>query len=317
MAQNPMQRKMTNSFLLGMFITLLIAAIIVGLLLVRINKLSDEKTALEEAQQVATKTVYVAKDTIAEGATAYGTSDTNGDAIELIQQKQVTTDIAQDSLLTSDMLVTVNEQTGEETVNVMKAKFEIPAGTIITKNMLENAGVDDSERLMEYNMISLPSQLLEGTYIDIRLLLPNGEDFVVVSKKYVEQVSYTTVWLKMSEDEIEALSNAIIESYIIDGAKLYATTYSSPESQTASKCTYVPNEHVRAILENMLADGELKNTLKNSWNTFMASGYRTVIDNYINSYEDEDVADRVTEGVEEEVTELQSARDTFLENEGY
>ena len=146
MAQNPMQRKMTNSFLLGMFITLLIAAIIVGLLLVRINKLSDEKTALEEAQQVATKTVYVAKDTIAEGATAYGTSDTNGDAIELIQQKQVTTDIAQDSLLTSDMLVTVNEQTGEETVNVMKAKFEIPAGTIITKNMLENAGVDDSER---------------------------------------------------------------------------------------------------------------------------------------------------------------------------
>ena len=43
MAQNPMQRKMTNSFLLGMFITLLIAAIIVGLLLFRINKLNTQK----------------------------------------------------------------------------------------------------------------------------------------------------------------------------------------------------------------------------------------------------------------------------------
>ena len=317
MAQNPMQRKMTNSFLLGMFITLLIAAIIVGFLLFQINKLNDEKAALEESQTVATKMVYVATDTIPEGEIAYGTSDESGDSIQLIAQQMAVTTIPDDKLLTSDMLETYDEATGETTVNVMRARFEIAAGTVITADMLEDAGVDDSERLMEYNMISLPSQLLEGTYIDIRLLLPNGEDFVVVSKKYVEQVSYTTVWLNMSEYEIETLSNAIIESYIIDGAKLYATTYSAPASQVASDCTYVPNSNVRTILENMLEDGELKTTIINSWTTFMNSRYRDVIEGYINNYESEEVTERVTEGVEEEVTEMQNARDTFLEDMGY
>ena len=229
----------------------------------------------------------------------------------------VTTDIAQDQLLTSEDLETYNEQTGETTVNVMAAKFEIAPGTVITKNMLENTGIDDSERLMEYNMIALPSQLLEGTYVDIRLLLPNGEDFVVVSKKYVEQVSYTTIWIKLSEHEIETLSNAIIESYIIDGAKLYATTYSSPESQSASKCTYVPRGNVQVIIKKMLDDGALASELESTWKKYTDDSYRTVLDQYIGEYDAEERSERVTEGVEEELTEMQSARDTFLENEGY
>lgn len=317
MAQNPMQRKMTNSFLLGMFITLLIAAIVVVLLLVNMNKIKKENEELKSAQAVVTKTVYVASEAIPEGDIAYGTSEENGDPIQRITTQTVTTNITEEQLLTQSDLETYDETTGVATVNIMRAKFDIAPGTIITKNMLSNDDVDDSERLMEYNMISLPSQLLEGSYIDVRLLLPNGEDFVVVSKKYVEQVSYTTVWLKMAEHEIETLSNAIIESYIIDGAKLYATTYSAPASQVASDCTYVPNRNVRTILEKMVKDGELNNLLKNSWSTFMSSGYRDVIEAYIGNYDSEEVSERVTEGVEEEVTEMQSARDTFLESMGY
>ena len=317
MAQNPMQRKMTNSFLLGMFITLLIAAIVVVLLLVNMNKIKQENEELKSAQVEVTKLVYVATDTIPEGNIAYGTSEETGEPVELIAQQTVSTTLPEDKLLTSDDLMITDQNTGEQTVKVLRAKFEITPGTIITKDMLEDASVDDSERLMEYNMISLPSQLLEGTYIDIRLLLPNGEDFVVVSKKYVEQVSYTTIWVKMSEHEIETLSNAIIESYIIDGAKLYATTYSAPASQVASDCTYVPNRNVRTILEKMVKDGELNNLLKNSWSTFMSSGYRDVIEAYVGNYDSDEVSERVTEGVEEEVTEMQSARDTFLESMGY
>ena len=117
MAQNPMQRKMTNSFLLGMFITLLIAAIIVGLLLFRINKLNTEKETLESSQVKATKTVYVASETIAEGDIAYGASNENGSSGAKIEQRMVTTDIAQDQLLTSEDLETYNEQTGEHQRN--------------------------------------------------------------------------------------------------------------------------------------------------------------------------------------------------------
>ena len=38
-------------------------------------------------------------------------------------------------------------------------------------------------RTQEYNMITLLSQLQTGDFVDIRLRLPSGQDYIVVSKK--------------------------------------------------------------------------------------------------------------------------------------
>ena len=43
----------------------------------------------------------------------------------------------------------------------------------------------DDLRKQEYNMLVLPSQLATGEYIDIRLALPTGQDYVVLGKKKV------------------------------------------------------------------------------------------------------------------------------------
>ena len=45
---------------------------------------------------------------------------------------------------------------------------------MINKNT-ENTTAD--LRTQEYNMIALPTTLAEGDYIDIRLTLPNGQDY--------------------------------------------------------------------------------------------------------------------------------------------
>lgn len=312
MAQNPMQRKMTNAFLLGMLITLLIAALAVGLLLLNMNKIKKEKEKLESNQKATTRTVYVATTTIPEGTVAYGASDEQGNAQTLIEKRTVAT-LMKDNLLDASDLEEYNESTGETKVNTLKAKFDITSGTVLTKEMFSKDGVDSSERLMEYNMISLPSQLVENTYIDVRILLPSGEDFVVVSKKYIEQASNTTIWMKMSEAEIEVLSNAIIESYIIDGAKLYATTYTSPASQTASKCTYVPTTKVQEILKAMV-DGAKGNELAAMWKNY--GGVRGRLEKYLQSYDSDEQKEKTAEGVENEKTELQTARDTFLDGTG-
>ena len=55
MASNPMQRQARNSFLLGMVLTLIIAAIIVALMFMQIKKLNEKI----KADQAATKSVYV------------------------------------------------------------------------------------------------------------------------------------------------------------------------------------------------------------------------------------------------------------------
>ena len=63
MAVNPMQRKARQSFILGMFVMLVIAAIVVALLFMQIMKLKDAETATA----AASKTVSVLKSDIKSG----------------------------------------------------------------------------------------------------------------------------------------------------------------------------------------------------------------------------------------------------------
>ena len=43
MAMNPMQKKARTSFLLGMFLTLIITGIVIGLLILQISKMKEER----------------------------------------------------------------------------------------------------------------------------------------------------------------------------------------------------------------------------------------------------------------------------------
>lgn len=93
-------------------------------------------------------------------------------------------------------------------------------------------------------MILLPSQLKNNSYIDVRLSLATGQDFIVLSKKKVLGTNATTVWLQLNELEINLMNNAIVESYIIQGAKLYAAPYVEAGMQKKSIPTYVASSQV-------------------------------------------------------------------------
>ena len=47
---NPIQRRAKNSFLLGFLLALIIMAVVVGLLIYKITKVTEEKEALEAKQ---------------------------------------------------------------------------------------------------------------------------------------------------------------------------------------------------------------------------------------------------------------------------
>lgn len=138
------------------------------------------------------------------------------------------------------------------------AKIDMKANTIITPNYVvqTDAVVTDDVRRQEYNMVVLPADLLTDDYIDIRLMLPSGQDFIVISKAQVEipqngDGTYVpdTIWINLREDEILALSSAIVEAYGIQGAKLYATKYPEPGMQNAAAPTYTPNASVTAQID--------------------------------------------------------------------
>lgn len=118
-----------------------------------------------------------------------------------------------------------------------KLKSATSARTIISDALFlqdsDNLSVDLRSR--EFNMISLPSNLVEGDYIDIRILFPTGEDYLVVAGKEVvgtgANADSNSIFLELNEEEIVRVSSAIIESYISDGINVYATKYINPDEQ--------------------------------------------------------------------------------------
>ena len=110
--------------------------------------------------------------------------------------------------------------------------------TIVTESMLMDE-VDIhpelSERLQEFNMLLLPSDLNQGDYVDIRITFPSGENYVVVAGKEVKKLGTTvdsnTIFLQLDEEEIVRTTAAILESYMSDGIKVYVTKYVEPSAQ--------------------------------------------------------------------------------------
>ena len=120
------------------------------------------------------------------------------------------------------------------------AKVNMNKNTLITTDLITKSDnlVQDDVRKQEYNMLVLPTDLSTGDYIDVRAMFPNGQDFIVVSKKEVEipQIdnvdSEDTIWINLSEDEILHMSCAIVDVAQVKGAKIYATKYLFRNRQT-------------------------------------------------------------------------------------
>lgn len=198
----------------------------------------------------------------------------------------------------------------------MVMKVSVPANSIVTKDMLSEVDdqTTDDQRIQEYNMIILPSELKNGDYVDIRVRFPKGEDYIVVAKKKILQCTTDTIWIKLSEEEILSLGNAIVESYTAEGTKLYATTYSEPGMQAAATPTYAVSEEVLSLINtDPNIRTEAREGLWQRYNEQRQSEQRVGhINSALSAYE-EDRSASVESGIEEEVTSLQTARESFVE----
>ena len=114
-----------------------------------------------------------------------------------------------------------------------RLKLNAKANTIVTSAMFfeEDKAPTYDLRLQEFNMITLPSDLVDNDYIDVRVRFPSGEDYSVLVGKRVESYSNNTIFIKLNEDEILTMGSAIIEAYMLDGTKLYANKYVDPANQ--------------------------------------------------------------------------------------
>ena len=299
MAMNPMQRKANNYLLIGVLVTLLITGSIIAFLFFQLNTLQKEKQARESSM----KQVYVLKNNIVSGEAI---------TIDKLEMHSV-----EGSLVPVNALNVINIT--ENTI----AKIDLSKGTVITDTMVtesDNPTTDDL-RIQEYNMLLLPTQINTGDYIDVRLRLPNGADYLVVSKKQVEipQIngvdSANSIRLKMSEADTLVMSNAIVEAYIMTGSVLYVSTYVEPGMQGAATATYVPSAATQdAIYRDPNIVQEAKSALINMYNG-NSSTRTNIIDGALAGYQ-EDRLDNIDAAVQEQINKAQEERQNYLESLG-
>lgn len=236
MASNPMQRKTRNAFLLGALVSLIIC-LLLGVLFYLL--LSNPNNKHEMTKVAVLKTNLKAGDPITSSS---------------FTEKEVYADLVPANRLTPEKIKTMidsaNAKKDNDNSNIqIVAAIDLSANSVITAGQILESEVTADTRYVEYNMLTMGTELYEGAFVDVRITFPNGLDLVVASKKRVETIKGTTIGFFMTEAEIDMMESAIVESYIMTASKIYLTQYVA-STQLASSKTYVPTDEVKLLISN-------------------------------------------------------------------
>jgi len=155
-----------------------------------------------------------------------------------------------------------------------EARDFLREGIILYENLVyEKASVDAGVRKHSYSYIRQIETLRKNDKVDIRISFPNGADFVVLSNKTVlndvggekeNSQDELRLWVHVDEEEILRMSSAVVDSYINEGAYLYAVSYLN-ELQDAAVVNYPVNEVVEELIKkdpNIIKIAQEKKTLE-------------------------------------------------------
>lgn len=294
---------------------LIIAAIVIGLLFMQLINLKKEQDAAKAAQ----RNVYVVSEDVSSGSGIQITA-IEGDTS---RTPNVTQDIA-DSAVVPDNIATSSDFYSDEGQTQARsdliAKIDLKAGTILTKDMLTTSSeqVTNDLRKQEYNMLSLPTDLVDGDFVDVRVRFGNGQDYIVVAKKQVKIPEIAgapaegVININLSEDETIAMSSAIIETYQLKSVEMYVTRYTDPGMQIAATPTYpVSAEALNLMSSNPNMLDEAKAAIASRYNRDLRENY---INNQLNSVDAEDRQSNLETSVEEHITQQKELRQQYLQS---
>lgn len=168
-------------------------------------------------------------------------------------------DVEQGELITDEMLkeVTLPEAAkSADGIDLIKvsvvdyfARADLQENTVLVGSMVyEEELITHDIRETEYAFIDLPSKLTTDDYVDIRIQFPNGDDYVLLSKKAVKDVAGLTLWMNLGEGELLTMSSAIVDAFV-EEAKIYALPYVDGPMQTRSEMTYPVKKNVLQLIK--------------------------------------------------------------------
>lgn len=130
-------------------------------------------------------------------------------------------------------------------------RVDINPGTILSTDMLMEETDGTKEKYpREITLTSVPVSTVVGDYIDLRILLPNGEEYVIFSHKKIQRMYGTTLTFFFSEEE-NAILNSALNDYGNYGQYciIYAMKYLEPGNDTDTVAFYPVTHDVENFIK--------------------------------------------------------------------
>lgn len=177
----------------------------------------------------------------------------------------LTRDVTAGEELTADMFQTLRVQSSEnlsaaqspakEDLLGKRLKISLAKGAALSTDILyEGAEIADDERRVELRELELPQNLRENEFVDIRIVFPDGEDYLVIGHKRVyhmirdDEGGVSALQMRFLEEELLRYQAACVDTKTYQDTRLYAVRYTG-EFQPAAQVYYPVNRAVFRLLQ--------------------------------------------------------------------
>lgn len=130
-------------------------------------------------------------------------------------------------------------------------KIAVNPGTPIMSNMIMDEEMEDSTRDRDIVLDKATVGLSEGDYIDVRITMPYGDDYIVISHKRVYGINESSIKLHLTEYEWNVYQGALVDYFLNQeyGCTLYADKYVEPGIQQEAVPFYAVPSNIAALLQ--------------------------------------------------------------------
>ena len=158
-------------------------------------------------------------------------------------------------------------------------------------------------------MFTLPINVDVGDFVDIRITFPNGQDYIIVSKKEIKNIQGNTITFELPEQDILMLNSAIVESYIMTASNIYIAKYVEPGLQEKAINTYTPTTEVIKLIAN---DSNIVSSAKKELAERFNTDLRNNEMNSSNNLYSENALTNIEAGIKQQIENAQKAREQYL-----
>ena len=187
-------------------------------------------------------------------------------------------------------------------------RVDCAPGTPLVWDLFVFEDVGQTERYYDLVADVFPIEPAVGQYYDLRIVMPKGQDYVVLSKKRVVNFYNSAIRVKLDEEEIHQYQSALVDTFLNPGTYLYVTTYIEPNMQKSATTYYPVGTYIMQIMEldpNIVMLAEQDIVLRRR--TIFEAGL-----NERNATPDE-IANQIVAGRSEQVSRLTTAAQNVIQ----